>query len=155
MGTPRSGYSQGDADSLATEVRKPPVPPAPLLPGHGPKPTPNPGIQPVQHRRSFAGPKGSQPRYNLVEKTIDNLTNLEAVDYVVTSSYNSLPHEWYRIVRLTDPEIQRMVSSRQTATRSLDQRFTKLVVLGPHPDLRFDCFGKPDFRYLWTAPVNS
>jgi len=104
---------------------------------------------------SLAAQSG-RPRYQIEEKVIEYVSDLNQFDYVVLSSYDSLPGEAQFIVRDSDPDVQMMISERQAAIRRLEEDFTEVFSIGPIPNLRFDWnTWNHDFWGMWAAPLWS
>ncbi len=100
--------------------------------------------------------QSGRPRYHIEEKVIEYITDLTQFDYVVLSSYDSLPAEDFFIVLDGDPDIQRIISDRQIALRRLENDFTEEFYAKPIPNLRFDWItSNHDFWGMWAAPLWS
>ncbi len=99
--------------------------------------------------------QSGRPRYHLIEKAAEDVADFNGVDYLVLSDHHSLPHEYFRIVKSDDPDIQPLIRSRQEAMRRVQEEFTEIFSVSPVPDLRFDWFDNPDYWRLWSAPLEN
>jgi hypothetical protein len=97
--------------------------------------------------------QSGRPRYHIEESGLEAVNDLDQFDYVILSSYDSLPGEWNWIRKPSDPYIQRAVSERQTALQRLGKDFSEEFVARPVPNLRFDWISNNhDFWGAWAAP---
>jgi len=99
--------------------------------------------------------KSDRPRYDLVEKAVEDVPDLKGIDYLVLSEHHSLPDERIRIVKAEDPDIQAWVRSRKAAMGRVESEFSEIFSVSPFPDLRFDWFDRPDYWRLWSAPLQN
>jgi len=99
--------------------------------------------------------KSGHPRYDLLEKAVQDVPDLKGVDYLVLSEHHSLPDERIRIVKPEDPDIQSWIRSREAAMGLVEREFIQLFSISPIPDLRFDWFDRPDYWRLWSAPLQN
>lgn len=96
-----------------------------------------------------------RPRYELVEKALEDVQDLTGVDYLILSSYQSLPREWMRVVTAQDPDVQALLLARQAAIERIEKDSVQVFSAIPVPNLRFDWVDNLDFRTLWSAPLWS
>jgi len=54
--------------------------------------------------------ESDRPRYDLVQRRITEVSNLDRFDYVVLSYFNSLPGEWWFNVKASDSKVIQAVS---------------------------------------------
>jgi len=99
--------------------------------------------------------KSGRPRYDLVEKAVEDVLDFKGVDYLVLSEHHSLPHERIRIVKPDDPDIRPWIRSREAAMGWVEREFTEVFSVSPLPDLRFDWFDRLDYWRLWSAPLQN